>query len=125
MELLDRYLEKVKFWLPRAQRDDIVAELSDDIRSQIAEEEAKLGRPLNDDEVASVLKRCGNPLLVANRYLPQRYLIGPLLFPVYRFVLTIVVLCYLVPWLLVWIGFMSFDASYRSAHSVGETCSAD
>ena len=119
MELLDRYLQAIRFWLPRAQQDDIVAELSDDIRSQIGEEESKLGRKLNNAEVASMLKQRGRPLLLANRYLPQRYLIGPLLFPVYRFVLTIVVLCYLVPWLLVWIGLMSFDPGYRSLHSAG------
>jgi hypothetical protein len=118
MELLDRYLQAIKFWLPRAQQDDIVAELSEDIRSQIEEQETRLGRKLNDYDVASVLKERGRPLFVASRYLPQQYLIGPALFPVYRFVLTIVVLCYLLPWLLVWIGLMIFDPSYRSAHGV-------
>lgn len=29
MELVDRYLQAVKFWLPRQQKDDIVAELSE------------------------------------------------------------------------------------------------
>lgn len=120
MELLDRYLRAVRFWLPRAQQDDIAAELSDDLRSQVSEEERRLGRRLNDAEIASILKQRGRPLLVASRYLPQQYLIGPLLFPVYRFVVAIVFLCYVVPRLLVWIGFMSFDPGYRSAHSVGE-----
>jgi hypothetical protein len=118
MELLDRYLNAIKFWLPRAQQDDIVAELSEDIRSHIEEQEARLGRKLDDAEIATILKQQGRPLLVANRYLPQQHLIGPALFPVYRFVLTIVVLCYLVPWLLVWISLMIFDPSYRSTHAV-------
>jgi hypothetical protein len=56
---------------------------------------------------------------MATRYLPQEYLIGPVLFPVYRFVLKIVFLCYLAPWLLVWIGLMTFDPHYRATHSVG------
>ncbi len=34
MDLLDRYLQAVGSWLPKAQRDDIVAELSEDIRTQ-------------------------------------------------------------------------------------------
>lgn len=119
MELLDRYLQAVRFWLPRAQQDDIVAELAEDIRSQVEEQETELGRKLNEAEIEAILKQRGRPLLVANRYLPQQYLIGPVLFPIYRFVLKIVTLCYLVPWLLVWIGLMSFDPGYRSSHSVG------
>src|SRR5215471_516308 len=118
MELLDRYLHAIKFWLPRAQQDDIVAELSEDIRSQLEEYETKVGRKLNDFDIASILKERGRPLVVANRYLPQQYLIGPVLFPVYRFVLAIVALCYLVPWLLVRFGLIVFDPSYRSVRSV-------
>jgi hypothetical protein len=118
MEILDRYLHAIKFWLPKTRRDDIVAEISEDIESQIEEEETKLDRKLDEAELAALLKRRGNPLLVAQRYLPQQSLIGPTLFPVYWFVLKIVTFFYLVPWLLVWIGFMSFDPGYRSTHSI-------
>lgn len=100
MDILDRYLQAVRFWLPRAQRDDILAELGEDIRSRIEEEESRLGRKLNETEVAAILKQSGRPLLVASRYLPQESLIGPALFPIYRFVLKIVA-CYPVAWLLV------------------------
>ena len=31
MELLDRYLQAVRFWLPKAQQQDIIAELSSDL----------------------------------------------------------------------------------------------
>jgi hypothetical protein len=117
MDLLDRYLQAVKFWLPRAQKQDIIAELSEDIRSQIEDKETELGRTLTEAEVASILRHLGRPVLVANRYLPQRHLIGPVWFPVYRFVLTVVVACYLVPWILVWIGLMIFNPAYRAAHS--------
>lgn len=114
MELLDRYLHAIKFWLPRDQQDDIVAELADDIRSQIADEEERLGRKLNDAELAAILKQRGRPVLVANRYLPQRSLIGPMWFPTYLFILKIVVPCYVVPWLLVWIGLKIFHPFYHS-----------
>ena len=43
MEMIDRYLQAVKFSLPRAQRDDIIKELRDSILSQIEEKEAVLG----------------------------------------------------------------------------------
>jgi hypothetical protein len=119
MELIDRYLQAVKFWLPRTQRDDIIAELSEDIRSQIEDKEAELGRKVNDAELAAVLKRLGHPLLVAHRFLPQQYLIGPVLFPMYQFVLKIAMVCYLAPWTLVLASLMIFNPAYRAAHSGG------
>jgi len=119
MELVDRYLQAVKFWLPKAQSEDIIAELSEDIRSQIEEKEGELGRQLNDTEVARILKQVGPPVFVANRFLPQRYLIGPVLFPIYKFVLKIATLGYLIPWVLVWIGLMTFSESYRAEHYSG------
>jgi len=119
MELIDRYLQAVKFWLPKAQSEDIIAELSEDIRSQIEEREGELGRQLNDSEVGAILKQVGPPAFVANRFLPQQYLIGPLLFPIYRFVLKIAMLGYLIPWVLVWIGLMIYSQSYREEHAGG------
>lgn len=114
MELLDRYLQAVGFWLPKAQKQDILQELADDIRSQMEEKESELHRALNRGDVEEILKQRGRPMLVAARYLPQQHLIGPVLFPVYAFVLKIVALGYLLPWLLVWTGFMIFDREYRA-----------
>ena len=54
MALVDRYLHAVKFWLPRKQKDDIIAELSEDLRSQIEDREAELGHPLTDAEVEPI-----------------------------------------------------------------------
>jgi len=117
MELLDRYLQAVGFWLPKGQQRDIIAELSEDLHSQIEEKENALGRPLNETEIEDILKQRGRPVLVANRYLPQRSLIGPVLFPIYWFVLKVVAAFYLVPWILVWIGLMTFSSSYRAQHT--------
>lgn len=93
MELIDRYLQAVRFWLPRRQQDDIVAELAEDLRAQAEEREAELGRKLTESDVETLLRQRGSPILVANGYLPQHSLIGPVLFPVYVFVLKIVSLC--------------------------------
>ena len=54
---------------------------------------------------------------VAGKYLPQQSLIGPALFPLYKFVLKAVSLGYLTPWILVWAGMMVFIPSYRASHS--------
>jgi hypothetical protein len=116
MELLDRYLQAVRFWLPRAQQEDIIAELGDDLRSQIEERESALGRPLNEDELVALLKQAGHPLWVAGRYQKQQALIGPVLFPLYSFVLKIVALGYLGPWLLVWIVLTVFAPSHRAVN---------
>jgi hypothetical protein len=113
MELIERYLQAVKFWLPKQQKDDIIAELSADIYAQIEERETALGRKLTEAEVEELLKQRGHPLLVANRFLPQESLIGPVLFPIYRFVLKIFVYGYLLPSVLVWIGLMIFSPTYR------------
>jgi hypothetical protein len=104
MELLDRYLHAVKFWLPGPQQADIIAELAEDIRSQIDDRETELGHKLDESEVAAILKQVGQPMLVAGRYLPQQHLIGPLFLPVYRFVLKLVLLWILVPVFVVIVG---------------------
>ncbi len=62
MDLVDRYLQAVRFLLPRRQRDDILRELSDGIRSEVEAEEAIRGRPLRETELAELLKKklpCG------------------------------------------------------------------
>ncbi|HMD32697.1 MAG TPA: hypothetical protein VKG84_12365, partial [Candidatus Acidoferrales bacterium] len=68
MPLLDSYLQAVKLYLPRANSDDIVRELSANLQSQMEERESALGRPLSEDEQMALLKQHGDPMLVARRY---------------------------------------------------------
>jgi hypothetical protein len=116
VDLIDRYLQAVKFWLPSEQKQDIAAELSEDLHSQIEDKESELGRPLNDAEVDAILKKVGPPMVVAQRYLPPRYLIGPALFPTYWMVLRLSWLCIYGPWLVIVIGLKIF-ASFGDAHA--------
>jgi hypothetical protein len=95
MELVDRYLKTVGTYLPKEQKDDILRELSENIRSEIEDKETELGRPLTDAEQEAVVKQQGNPLLVAGRYRQDkrsvafgRQWIGPELFPFYIKVLS-------------------------------------
>jgi hypothetical protein len=83
MDLVDRYIHAVKRHLPASQQEDIVNELTDDILSQIRDKEEEIGRPLNETEQETILKHYGHPYLLASRYRPQQYLIGPTLFPFY------------------------------------------
>lgn len=95
MELLDRYLKAVGKYLPEAQREDILKELSEDIRSEMEEKESELQRPLTKGEQEAILKQRGNPIILASRYRQDhrsvafgRQLIGPVLFPFYIKVLS-------------------------------------
>lgn len=87
MDLLKRYLQAVKFFLPRAQQEDIIRELSDNLLSQFEDREAELGRPLTEAEQADILRAHGHPMLVAGRYRSRQQLIGPVFFPIYVFAL--------------------------------------
>src|ERR1700722_1384850 len=95
MELLDCYLKAVKRYLPRRQRDDIIAELSVELRSQIEDKQVELGRGLTDVEQMAIFKKQGDPMSVAMRYRRTGRslsvgweLIGPELFPAYLLLLS-------------------------------------
>jgi hypothetical protein len=90
MELLDRYLVAVRTYLPEAQHEDLITELSENIRAQMEDKAQELGRPLTEGEQEDIIKQHGHPMFVAGRYLPQQYLIGPAVFPVYWFILKTV-----------------------------------
>jgi len=90
MNLIERYLGAVRWNLPAAKADDIVAELADLIAARIEDREEALGRPLTRDEVSDLLREFGHPLVVAGQYHGQRALIGADIFPFYWFILRIV-----------------------------------
>jgi hypothetical protein len=89
MDLLDRYLHAVKYFLQQKDQDDIVRELSENLISQIEDRQEELGRPLTEEEVADILRRHGHPMVVAARYRSRQQLIGPLFFPIYLFSLKL------------------------------------
>ena len=96
-DLIDRYLNAVKLWLPRKQQKDILAELAEDLHSQIEERESALGHPLEEAELVDLLKRRGSPMRVASGYIPEHCLINPAMLPMYWMVLKIVLIWVLAP----------------------------
>lgn len=90
MDLIDRYVGSVRLFLPREQRNDIARELEEDLKSQVEDKQKQLGRPLNADEQAALLRQYGHPMLMAARYRRARNLIGPVIFPIYEQVLKLV-----------------------------------
>jgi hypothetical protein len=89
MEFLDRYLEAVKKHLPWQRQDDILAELRANLESQLEEKEEALGRRMTPAEAEAWVKQLSPPIQVAAGYQPQQYLIGPAIFPTYRYVLRL------------------------------------
>ena len=89
MDLLERYLQAVRKYLPWKGQDDVVAELRANLEAQLEDKEAELGRPLTTAEIEAWLKEVGSPIQVAVRYQPQQYLIGPTLFPIYLYVIRL------------------------------------
>lgn len=90
MQILEQYLKTIKTLLPKEQQDDIIQELSENLRSQMEDRELELGRPLTEAEQEAIIQEHGNPLVVAGGYQQQnrsvafgRQLIGPVLFPLY------------------------------------------
>ena len=89
MELLERYLQAVGFYLPKHKQDDIVRELSENLVSEMDDLAEACGRPLTEDEQADILRRHGHPMVVAGRYQTRQHLIGPAFFPIYLFTLKL------------------------------------
>lgn len=91
-DLQERYLHAVRWALPAAKADDIVAELRDVLATRQEDREDALGRALTAEETGAMLKEFGHPLVVAAQYRPRQWLIGPDVFPFYFFVARIVAL---------------------------------
>ena len=94
MDMLERYVSAVRSFLPKGQQDDIAKELSENLQSQMDDQEAELGRPLTEAEQEAIFRQLGHPMVVAGRYQPNqvglafgRKLISPALFPFYLRVL--------------------------------------
>jgi len=92
MTLIEDYLRIVALLLPKAQRDDIVAELRDTVLTRIEARESDLHRPLTETETEALLRDVGHPLVVAARYRGgAQQVVGPTLYPYWAFGVKIAV----------------------------------
>jgi hypothetical protein len=115
MDLIDRYLHAVRSYLPKAQQDDIIGELSEDLASRVEDRESELGRALTDDDTVELLRSYGHPMRLAARYQPPRYLVGPTIYPMYIRILTIAVLACLVVNAAVAVAFAATGAGLQAS----------
>lgn len=116
MDMIKRYIQAVHILLPSGHSQDILAELEEDIHSQVEDQQERVGRPLTDTELSALLKQRGNPLKVAASYGRQRYLIGPELFPAYWLVLRVAMAIWTGIWLLATVGMGAFSQLFQATH---------
>lgn len=91
--MLEDYLRAVSRLLPRVKRDDIIAELRDEILTRIEAKEGELGRALSEAETEQLLRDFGHPIVVAARYRDEpQYAVGPALYPYWMFAVRFVII---------------------------------
>jgi len=88
--LVDRYISAVSDILPARLRKDTVTEIRSLIQDALDDRSKTEGRPPDDEMMAAVLKQFGSPENIVSPYLPEKYLIGPRLFPTFLMVIRIV-----------------------------------
>ena len=90
MNLIERYIDEVGKHLPNKTRADIQAEIRSTLEDMLEDRARETGQPVDNTLRKAVLAEYGAPEKVAASYLPERYLIGPKLFPIFSLVLKIV-----------------------------------
>ncbi|MCC2604313.1 HAAS signaling domain-containing protein [Planctobacterium marinum] len=104
MNLVQTYLTQVESNLPDSADRDVLAELQSSIEEHLETIAEEKGRDASDEEIAEVLRKLGSPRTVAAKYGKQQYLIGPELFPVWRYsvriALTLVLILFFINGLL-------------------------
>jgi hypothetical protein len=129
--LVDRYLVSVSDILPARLRKDTVTEISSLIQDALDDRSKTEGKAPDDEMMAAVLKEFGSPEKIVAPYLPEKYLIGPRLYPTFILVLRIVLPIIAVLMLVVsWIGVIPTTSMTISefitglANSLGSSISA-
>ncbi len=92
MNLIDNYVSEVGRRLPPKIRADIEAEIRSALEDMLEERSKNAARPVDNEMIFDVLKEYGDPDKVAASYLPERYLVGPSLYPIFMTVVKIVLL---------------------------------
>ena len=88
--LVDRYISAVSDILPAKLRKDTVTEIHSLIQDALDDRSKTEGKAPDDEMMAAVLKEFGSPESIVAPYMPDKYLIGPRLFPTFLTVIQIV-----------------------------------
>jgi hypothetical protein len=89
---IDRYAAQVGRSLPQNKRADIEKEIRSLVEDMLEDRSKAEGREVDEEMTLAVLKEMGEPEKVAAGYLPEKYLIGPRVYPLFMLVLRIVLI---------------------------------
>jgi hypothetical protein len=89
---IDRYVAQVGRSLPQKKRADIEKEIRSLVEDMLEDRSQTEGRAVDEEMTLAVLQEMGSPEKVAAGYLPEKYLIGPRLYPLFMLVLRIVLI---------------------------------
>jgi len=89
-DLIDRYIAEIGSYLPRKIRLDLKAEILSTVEDMLTERSQKTGKPVDEEMTVEILKEYGAPWKVAASYQPERFLIGPRLYPSFLTVIQVV-----------------------------------
>lgn len=117
MQLLDRYIESIAQKLPRRERLDVASEIRSTLQDMLEDRSQAAGRPVDEAMLREALAEYGSPARVAATYLPERYLVGPQLYPIFILVVKIV-LSVLTALALAGLGIALFSAPINAARFV-------
>ena len=82
MDLIDRYIQELRTYLPRDLRDSVSAKVRTDFDRELQTRQTAEQDPTQQDLDAAILRELGPPHLVADAYVPSpRVLFGPRLYP--------------------------------------------
>ncbi len=103
--LIDRYITAVGENLPAKIRKDTVTEIRSLIQDALDDRSKTEGKAPDDEMMVAVLKEFGPPEKLAAPYLPDKYLVGPRLFPPFILVLRIALpIIFVLVLLAAWLG---------------------
>lgn len=87
MNLIDRYVQAVKAYLPAKLREDVGEELHSLLYEKLDDMRMENNGQLSEQNEVDFLKRQGHPMTVAARYQEQQNLVSETLYPLYRQIL--------------------------------------
>jgi hypothetical protein len=90
INLIERYIQHVGKHLPEKSREDVKREIRSLIEDSLEDRSRELEHPIDEAMTVDVLREFGRPEKMAASYTPERYLIGPRLFPTFWLVAKIV-----------------------------------
>ncbi len=89
-EMLDRYIIDTARRLPGKNRKEIALEIRSTILDMLEDKYEGYPDMAQTQALEEILKQMGNPSKIARSYLPDKYLVGPMIYPFFKKIWTVI-----------------------------------